>query len=274
MTERVKLPSDYTTDVLRPDLGQAVNIVPGLPLETITTDLLVVAVKAPKDKDVDFELPGKLAAFDSERVHRALAECAAEAEFSGKSGSSTDIVLIAGGEVKRCILFGIGEGAESDVAKAAAFAVEKATGRVGSVALYVDGGADDFVAAIAEAANVAAYKDERYKGPKDQKKKPKNPPAEVVLVGASVVPESDVARGKAIAAGIMATKDVVTAPANSLTPEGLADAAKLVAKETGMDIEILDRAACQEKGMGLYLGVTQGSIREPQFSTSPHSLLA
>lgn len=270
MAQRVKLPSDYTADVLRPGLGEAVNIAPGAPLETITTDLLIIAIKSPQDADADadFELPGKVASFDSERVHRALAECVTESEFTAKSGTSTDIVRIAGSAVKRCILYGIGKGEESDIAKVAAFAVEKATGKTDSVALYIDGGADEFITTIAEAANIAAYKDERYKGPKDEKKKnDKSPPSEILLVGTDSVPASDVARGKAIAAGIMATKDVVTAPANSLTPEGLADAARLVAKEADLEIQILDREACLEKGMGLYLGVTQGSIREPQFST-------
>lgn len=54
------------------------------------------------------------------------------------------------------------------------------------------------------------------------------------------------------------------APANSLTPEKLADAARQIASETGLEIEVLGREQIIEHKMGLYLGVTQGAIREPQ----------
>ena len=262
--ERVKLPCDLPQPVLREALGTLVSVVPGASLETISADLLVLAVKS-GEKDEEWMLPAKVAAFDKEKVSGVLAECVTEAKFKGKTGSSTDMLRLMGGNVKRCVVYGIGKGEKGDVAKAAAFAVSKATGKVGSVALYVEGGVDDFVSAIVEAANVEAYKDTRYKGSQEDDDKDKAPPSELTLVGVDAIPADAVVRGQAIAAGVCTTKELITAPANSLTPEGLADAARLIGKETGIEVQILNREECLKRKMGLYLGVTQGSIREPQF---------
>jgi len=237
-------------------------------LDAITADLLVIALKeSPDSKDTkkEWALPKSVATFDSQRVSSALAECVSDADFKGKIGSTTDLIRLTSGSIKRVVIFGLGKGSSEDIYKAAAFAAEKATGKVSSVALYLDDTTvtKDEVAVISEAANVAVYKDKRFKGTMEGEKD-KAPPTEIVLVGDTVCADA-VKRGQAIAAGISGTKDVVTAPANSLTPEGLADAFKLVAEEANLEINVLTRQDCLERKMGLYLGVTQGSIREPQF---------
>src|SRR5205814_8890461 len=59
--------------------------------------------------------------------------------------------------------------------------------------------------------------------------------------------------------------------ANKMTPTLLANEARALAKETGLVIEILDRARCRALGMGSYLSVAQGSHEEPRFIVLRHS---
>ena len=79
--------------------------------------------------------------------------------------------------------------------------------------------------------------------------------------------EKAIKTGRAYAAGIRLTKDIVNAPHNVLNSESLAKAAKRVADESGGTIthKILGKEECEELGMGAYLGVARGSETEPRF---------
>jgi leucyl aminopeptidase len=58
-------------------------------------------------------------------------------------------------------------------------------------------------------------------------------------------------------------RDLVNEPANTLTPSSLANYARNMASEAGLDCEVLDEAAMRELGMGSLLGVAQGSDNAP-----------
>lgn len=92
-------------------------------------------------------------------------------------------------------------------------------------------------------------------------------PNELVLVGVSQSSEFDesIKKGTAVALGVITTKEVVSAPANCLTPATLASAAETVGKETGLNVKICGRSECKKLGMGLYLGVGRRSTDEPKF---------
>jgi leucyl aminopeptidase len=49
-----------------------------------------------------------------------------------------------------------------------------------------------------------------------------------------------------------------------MTPRALADAARKVARQHGLSVEVLGRAGIARLGMNLFLGVAQGSLEEPQ----------
>jgi leucyl aminopeptidase len=46
--------------------------------------------------------------------------------------------------------------------------------------------------------------------------------------------------GAAVAAGINLCRDLVNAPPNYNTPQSLADAAEMIARDHGLEVEILD----------------------------------
>ena len=59
------------------------------------------------------------------------------------------------------------------------------------------------------------------------------------------------------------TRDLVNEPANLMTPMVLADRARTMAAEFGLECEILDQDRMRQIGMGSLLGVSQGSAEPP-----------
>jgi leucyl aminopeptidase len=72
-------------------------------------------------------------------------------------------------------------------------------------------------------------------------------------------------RARETARAAARARDLVNEPAGYLTPTRLAAIAEEWARESGLEVEVLDRAACHDLGMGLYLAVAQGSEQEPRF---------
>ena len=59
------------------------------------------------------------------------------------------------------------------------------------------------------------------------------------------------------------TRDLANEPANLLTPLVLADRARAMAAESGLECEVLDQDRMRQLGMGSLLGVAQGSAEPP-----------
>ena len=71
-------------------------------------------------------------------------------------------------------------------------------------------------------------------------------------------------RGEIIADGVRLTRDLVNEPPNVMTPAEMAERAKAIAAETGLEFDVLDRDRMQELGMGALLAVAQGTRQPPQ----------
>ncbi len=83
-------------------------------------------------------------------------------------------------------------------------------------------------------------------------------------------------RGTAFAEATNFARDLVNEPPNVLTPTELANRASVMARQFGLECEILDRPQMQELGMGGLLAVAQGSAEPPKFIIlryrgAPHS---
>jgi leucyl aminopeptidase len=63
------------------------------------------------------------------------------------------------------------------------------------------------------------------------------------------------------------TRDLVNEPASHMHPETMVEVAFRIEKESKgkIKVDVLDRQECQRLGMGAFLGVAQGSVREPKF---------
>jgi len=71
--------------------------------------------------------------------------------------------------------------------------------------------------------------------------------------------------GIALAEATNFARDLVNEPPNVLTPTELANRASIMAKQFGMEFEILDRPEMEALGMGGLLAVSQGSAEPPKF---------
>ena len=69
-----------------------------------------------------------------------------------------------------------------------------------------------------------------------------------------------------VADGVEMTRDLVSEPANVLTPETLAAACRKL-EDLGVEVEVLDAKAMRKLGMGALLAVAQGSDKEPKLVT-------
>jgi leucyl aminopeptidase len=78
--------------------------------------------------------------------------------------------------------------------------------------------------------------------------------------------EKAAAQGLAIAHGMDLARDLGNFPGNICTPAFLADRAKQLGTEfPDIQVKILERAECEELGMGSFLAVTNGSDQPPRF---------
>ncbi len=72
-------------------------------------------------------------------------------------------------------------------------------------------------------------------------------------------------RGIALAEATNFARDLVNEPPNVLTPTELANRACAMAKQFGLEYEVLDRPEMEKLGMGGLLGVSRGSQKPPKF---------
>jgi leucyl aminopeptidase len=184
-------------------------------------------------------------------------------EFSGKALEIAILHRPAGLNAKRLVLAGGGKRDRFNAAE-----LRKLTGAVvrslksksiHSVTLALDEQfrSDDFAAAAVEGAILADLENDHYKT--DPKKNEKHVDS-FALVGGS---QAAVERGRILAEAQNFTRDIANEPANVLTPTVLADHARKMAAEFGLECEILDQDRMRQLGMGALLGVAQGSAEPP-----------
>jgi leucyl aminopeptidase len=116
---------------------------------------------------------------------------------------------------------------------------------------------DEFAAAAVEGAILGDFESDRYKT--DPKKNEKRVDSFAVL-GAS---KAAVDRGRILAEAQNFTRGLANDPPNLLTPMRLAERARELATEFGLECEILDQDRMRQLGMGALLGVAQGSAEPP-----------
>jgi leucyl aminopeptidase len=76
--------------------------------------------------------------------------------------------------------------------------------------------------------------------------------------------------GRVLAESANFARDLVNHPSNDMTPTILAEHAQQMAKDCGLKCEILGRKDMEKLGMGLLLGVAQGSEQPPKFIVLEH----
>jgi leucyl aminopeptidase len=142
-----------------------------------------------------------------------------------------------------------------------------ATGQAVSVA------PPDWIAAEAEGLTLGEFDPWRYKtGDADRRA---NPALTLIVPGADAAPlataRTAAERGRVVAHCVNLARELVNEPGNVLPPRVLADRAREIVDGTALAIEVLDEAAIAELGMGLLLGVAQGSHERPRLIAVSHA---
>jgi leucyl aminopeptidase len=220
------------------------------PLEEIEVDALIVPVFE-KRKETRF---GAAELFDAGEI----------------AGKSLDLALLHNPPnmaAKRILLAGAGKPEKFDTTelrKLAGAAVRHLKSKSAKrIAIVLEGvwATAEHAAAAVEGAILGEYEPDRYKTGDDDKKSVDA--FSVAVPGGGEGLEVAVAHARVIAEAQNYTRSLVNEPANRLTPNGVAEAARKAASECGLACEVLDRGAMEKLGMGALLGVAQGSAEPP-----------
>ncbi len=121
----------------------------------------------------------------------------------------------------------------------------------------------DATARVALAAALRSFRYDRYKTRLKDKQKPTLKKITIVGGGEGASKRWD-SRYAAVYEGVLLTRELVTEPANIIYPQSFVERVLASIEGTGLDVQVLDRDAMAELGMGALLGVAQGSVREPR----------
>jgi leucyl aminopeptidase len=237
--------------------------------------------EAPKFGFVSFtQLRGVLVAFCGENLkfgpaaQKALAplgdlvrRAAAADHFTGKSGSSLDIVVPAGLNAPRLVVIGTGKDGDlkrQDIVKLGGIAMGKVPLVAAQATIIAEFGSGalkaDQIGDLVLGARLRAYSFDLYKTKKKDDERPKK--IEINFACSSPAgAEKAWTSAAAIADGVVIARDLVNEPANVLYPIEFARRASTLSK-LGVAVDVLDVAAMKKLGMNALLGVGQGSVHD------------
>jgi leucyl aminopeptidase len=193
-----------------------------------------------------------------------LAELMASGEFAGKLLDTALTYNPQGLKAKRLLVVGGGKRASFtpfQMRRAAGTALRSLKPKgVGSIALLLEGehASPEFAAAAVEGAILGDFEPDAYKTKKEDSKTIE----QFAVLGPETLAEA-VESGRIVAECQNFTRALVNEPANRMSPMILADRAREMAAECGLECEVLDRDRMRQLGMGALLGVAQGSAEAP-----------
>jgi leucyl aminopeptidase len=195
-----------------------------------------------------------------------------ENRFRGKLGEAFTLPTLGGAVAPSLLILGLGKRGEvtPDRIRRAAGKVAARASRFERVASTLPQAArawPDAVQAFVEGLLLGAYRFDRYKArPKDDGERPRW--KTVVVLGSA---RSDargareaIRRAEILSESAAWARDLVNTPAIDATPDFLAQEARKMAREVGLQAKVLTRTELQRGGFGGILGVGRGSENQPR----------
>jgi len=219
--------------------------------------------------------PGGATGIVDKALDGAVSQLIGEGEIKGKLGETTLIHTMGKIPAKRVVIVGLGKQEEFTVdrirqvmAEGCRLLRQKRVKKVATIAHGAGIGGiepDKAAQAIVEGSILGLYTFD--------KRKTREPEfqaiEELLLVERDENRihqlEQGCARGKVIAEATCLARDMINEPANFMTPSRVAEIARSVASECGLECTILEREQMQKLKMGALLGVAQGSQQPPKF---------
>jgi leucyl aminopeptidase len=203
----------------------------------------------------------------NDRLKDLLSEVYSSGEIAGKMFEMTVVHHPQGFKARRLLLAGAGPAAKfttAELRRVSAAALRHLKSRsLRNIGILLEGsfGMPDHVQAAVEGAILGDFEPDRYKSEKKDVKVVDH--FTVSVPGGSDELNRSVERGRAIAESQNMARDLITEPANKLTPASLAEAARQMAGASGLECEVLDQDRMRQLGMGSLLGVAMGSAEPP-----------
>src|SRR5262249_55653995 len=204
-------------------------------------------------------------------LRETLRRTAAAGRFTGKSGSSLDVLATAppGLDVRRVVVIGTGKQTaptSRDLVKLGGIATAKLpkTASAATIVAELASGAlkPDQVANLALGARLRAYTFDRYKTKRKEEDEQRPKSIELSFACSNPASAEKAWKGRgAVADGLVLARGLINEPGNVLYPGEVARRASALSK-LGVVAEVLDVAAMRKLGMGALLGVGQGAAHE------------
>ena len=205
-----------------------------------------------------------------EQVQAAVEAYADKHEDMFAIGTISELVIPQGEGLLTVVVAGCGVGAEcKPVAfrKAAGEAARalhqaKVTQAVVAAPILTNTKRGAYLEAVVEGLYLGAYTFTEFKS--EAKAAP-----ECTVTLCSAIPEAEalVAKAQVSAEAVCFTRDLVNRPGNVVNPEVMANAARKLAQELPLEVEVLDEVQMAERKMGAILAVGQGSANPPRMIT-------
>ncbi|MEL6553273.1 MAG: leucyl aminopeptidase [Cyanobacteria bacterium J06621_11] len=209
----------------------------------------------------------------NQKVDGLLQTLIDEEAFEAKAGATAITRLGSGSSIKeigikKIGVVGLGSSAAMDLeslrrgAAIAARLAKKAKATSLGISFPVwNNGPSLTASALTEGTVLALNQDSRFKSDPE---KNANTLEQIHLLSFSGE-DAAIEKAKIVCEGVILARELVAAPPNVVTPEKLADTAAEIASEYGLKLDILEREACEQLGMGAYLGVAKASDLPPKF---------
>jgi leucyl aminopeptidase len=244
----------------------------GIPSQ-INTECLAVAVVDASEKsetgDKDKSKPQILS--DDQAVLDAASDLVSSGEITGKAMEVTLLHKPAGLKAKRLLLIGGGKAktfSTAELRKIAGTAVRTLKAKdLKSFSLVAPASAgfsvEDAVKSVVEGAYVGSFDPDYYKS--DRKDQKIDELVVIALANADAKSlHTAIEHGTIIGEAQNFTRDLVNEPSNRMTPTILAERAKKMSDEVGLQCESYGPDKIKELKMGAFWSVAQGSEEEPR----------
>lgn len=252
-------------------------------MESTTSAAVALTTATAADVDVDLifvplfedEMPGAALPGLDEGTGGMLGRAVESGEFRGRPYQLYLTPLNDQWRAGRVGVIGAGKAREFDtdrlrkLASAAALAArERRVPRIAFLNRHSDAPGEG-VQAITEGLVLARFSGDTYKSGERSA-----PPVEEALVisahgGAAL--ESALERGLVLGESCNLARELCNEPSNVLTPSIFAGRGEAIAREGGLQVEVLDEQAITSLGMGLLLGVSRGSSEPPRVLVMRHA---
>jgi leucyl aminopeptidase len=222
--------------------------------------------------------------FDGEGAPAGVPDEVAELIASGEARGACKALALTHAQGRRWLTVGMGK-REDFTPERARVAAARAHERTREIStrnlcwLAPARATSEVVQALVEGTMLADYRFEQYKSaPADGEEKAGGEPPKHLDALIVAAPEADASRAKELqrAAGDAASvvgavneaRDLQNRPGNDLTPGALAEHARALGEEIeGLSVEVEGREGLEQRGMGAFAAVAQGSEQEPALIT-------